>query len=275
MFHLIARVRNQGNPKIFKLISDEEIFNLNIDTLELVEYSAITLLDEGAWFEISDFLNQPYCIDLLKKPFISAEYNVLPADKYNKISYLCSFQNDNFYFQKVTPSTYIKNKRILRFGDAVTIEEDADRLFISDIPDAVYLAENDKLIFRNLATISSMFKGVDTLYKEATHEQVEEFLESDFIKLTNDYTAGKVNKPNRKRIALAIDTLAEMNDKDQGVIFDYIVEYCEDMVFDSNKKSFEIESDSSLKNLLFGIEQRFFTTPVGEEKRVANSIQKI
>jgi len=275
MFHLISRVKNQGNPKFFKMISGEEIFNLNIAGLELVEYSPETLLDDGCWFKVSNFLAQPYCINLLKEPFISADYNILPQDKYGKIAYLCSFQNDDFYFQKVTPSTYLKNKKLLRFGDAVTVEEDGDRLFVNGIPDAVYLSETNQLIFRNLATISSMFKGVDTLYKEATHEQVEEFLESDFIELKNDYSAGKVNKPNRKRVALAMDTLASMDDTDQHVIFDYIVEYCEDMIFNTGNKSFEIANDDSLKNLLFGIEQRFFTTPVGEEKRVANSIQRL
>ena len=31
-------------------------------------------------------------------------------------------------------------------------------------------------------------------------------------------------------------------------------------------------SEDELKMVLFGIEQRFYTTPVGDEKRIANSV---
>ena len=40
-------------------------------------------------------------------------------------------------------------------------------------------------------------------------------------------------------------------------------------------KSFSIGSEEDLKNLLFGIEQRYYTTPVTKEKRVANSVKTI
>lgn len=31
-------------------------------------------------------------------------------------------------------------------------------------PDAIYVTQSDMLIFTNLATISSIFKGIDVLY---------------------------------------------------------------------------------------------------------------
>jgi len=39
----------------------------------------------------------------------------------------------------------------------------------------VYIKNQDTLMFKNLATISSIFKGIDELYKEATKEEVSEF----------------------------------------------------------------------------------------------------
>lgn len=36
--------------------------------------------------------------------------------------------------------------------------------------------------------------------------------------------------------------------------------------------SFEVGSEDELKMLLYGIEQRFYTTVVGGEKRIANSV---
>ena len=35
---------------------------------------------------------------------------------------------------------------------------------------------------------------------------------------------------------------------------------------------FEISSEQNLKMLLYGIEQRFYTTLIGDEKRLANSV---
>jgi len=39
-----------------------------------------------------------------------------------------------------------------------------------------------------------------------------------------------------------------------------------------SENSFEVGSENELKMLLYGIEQRFYTTPVGGEKRLANSV---
>ena len=45
------------------------------------------------------------------------------------------------------------------------------------------------------------------------------------------------------------------------------------MIYENGK--FKIETDSDLKFVLWGIEQRFYTTPIGGDKRVANSIISI
>lgn len=67
-----------------------------------------------------------------------------------------------------------------------------------------------------------------------------------------------------------MDTLSKLKVADKKKVFTYIADYCPDLRVDINK--FEIGSEDDLKMLLFGIEQRFYTTPVGEEKRIANSI---
>ncbi|MDU1029654.1 MAG: hypothetical protein E7A50_09265, partial [Clostridiales bacterium] len=56
----------------------------------------------------------------------------------------------------------------------------------------------------------------------------------------------------------------------------YINDYCQEKVsFDAETETFSINSDDELKYLLYGIEQRFYTTPFGKEKRLANSVQPI
>ena len=96
------------------------------------------------------------------------------------------------------------------------------------------------------------------------------FLQSNFIILKNDYGTSNVKTANRKRIALALKTLSELNSEEKSNIFSYIGEYCPDLKTEDN--AFSVSSEDELKMVLFGIEQRFYTTLIGGEKRIANSV---
>ena len=71
---------------------------------------------------------------------------------------------------------------------------------------------------------------------------------------------------------MAMATLAIFSQAQKQTIFNYIKEYCEDLNFDETDKNFTISNDEDLKKLLYGIEQRYYTTLLGGEKRLANSI---
>jgi len=56
----------------------------------------------------------------------------------------------------------------------------------------------------------------------------------------------------------------------------YIDSYCEQKLnFDKENSKFEISTDDDLKLLIYGIKQRFYTTPFGQERRLANSVQAL
>ena len=140
----------------------------------------------------------------------------------------------------------------------------------------MYIQGANTLVFRNLATISSIFPEIDELYREATQAEVVQFLDNDFISLANGFVANKVSKPNRKRIALAMATLDALPPQDKVGMLVYIDGYCGDKVkYDKVAGTFEICDDESLKFLIYGIEQRFYTTQFGQEKRLANSVQAL
>ena len=93
---------------------------------------------------------------------------------------------------------------------------------------------------------------------------------NDFIQLKQNYNASKVKTANRKRIALAQKTLESLDADSRRNIFTYIGEYCPELKVSAT--SFEVGDEEELKMLLYGIEQRFYTTIVGGEKRIANSV---
>lgn len=277
MDHILAHIKIRAKKRIFKLVSEQSLFDtLDVSLDACVPYDPDHNLDEDSWFKIEGFSNKPFCIDLLKQDFDAKDCDNLIKQNFSKISYLFSVQGDDFYFQKITPSLFVRRKTLV-FGEVAELEKSQTRLVINALPDAVYYKAADTLIFRSLATISSIFNGIDQLFKEATNEEVAKFLGEEFIELGNNYGLEKVSKPNRKRIGLAIATLEKMSADDKSNMLSYIHGYCgeQKLKFDTENHKFEISTDDELKLLLYGIEQRFYTTPFSLEKRLANSVQAL
>ncbi|ENX8963943.1 hypothetical protein DD189_11680, partial [Neisseria gonorrhoeae] len=193
-----------------------------------------------------------------------------------KLKYLVSCTNDALFFQKITSSLLLKKKHLLTIcRNGAKLCEPQDLLVIKDIPDAVYIIKDDKLIFRTLSSISNIFKGIEDLYREATNTEVQQFLESDFIDLKEDFLSEKVSIPNRKRIALVQDRLNNMTLDQRQELLNYLAEYNNILKFNADGSRVEISTDVQLKHLLYGIDERYYTTALGKEKRLANSVQPI
>ena len=113
---------------------------------------------------------------------------------------------------------------------------------------------------------------MDQLYRAATDAETKDFLENEFLQVDAGFQTLNVTIPNRKRIALVNETLSKFSNDEKQAIYNYTNQYGQ-VSYENGK--FKIESDDDLKFVLWGIEQRFYTTPIGGEKRVANSIISI
>lgn len=270
--YLLAGTKGREG-KIYKVLS-EKVFNLPNDLDNPKEYNSDYKLEEDEWFYIPNFSNENYSLEFLNRDFISTDYNQIGTLDINKILYLCSYQSGIYFFQKISPSLIV-NKKWFKIGEPV-IENDSPIIVINEFPDAIYVKSEDILYFKNISSLTSIFKGIIELYKEATQQETEDFLRSDFIKLEDDYEASKVKTANRKRIALAMETIEGFSIREKSTIYSYIKDYCgEKLTFDEDHSKFKIKNEDELKHLLWGIEQRYYTTPVGKEKMVANSVSKV
>ena len=265
------RLRGKAN-KYRKLLSTDE--NLYCSPDELIEsscpYTPGATLETGEWFKISEFSEKDFSIEITQKDYETVDYDSLQKAEYSQVDYLFAKIDDNLFFQNISKSKLVKKKGILGFGEGYRYERETAILFINEYPDAIYIPAEDALYFQRLEPIASIFGGISELYREATEHEVEEFLQNDFIDLTDGFESSKVKVANRKRIAMAMDTLSKMHDDDKKQIFAYICDYCPDIVTPEQK--FKVGSEENLKIVLFGIEQRFYTTLVGGEKRIANSV---
>ncbi len=273
MNNIFAKVKGYRKKPYFKLISDQTLFDdLHVNLDACVNYNPDHNLDEDSWFKIESFSTYEFCPEIFKVAFDSKDWDDLTKDQFSKISFIFANQGENFYFQNISPSLFIR-KKVIKFGEVAEIEQTDSRLVINKVPDAVYYPGSDTLVFRELSHLTSIFKDIDQLYKEATKEEVGVFINQPFINLVNDYNEEKVSKPNRKRIGLALNTLNQMSEAQKTEIHSYIQGYCDNkLTFDPQNSKFNISSDEELKLLLYGIEQRYYTTPFGNEKRLANSV---
>ena len=272
MDHLIAKTKGRNNG-FRKVISDRRIFEQPQDLENYKAYDPRYKLEEDEWYAINDFSENGFCIDFLIRPFVSTDFDQIPLDSFNNIEYLCAIQEGVYYFQKVGSKQFIR-KKILSLN-SLSLTENEPVIVINDTADAIYNKNQDRLYFKSLPSITSIFKGIDLLYREATQQETQNFLESNFIKLDNGYSATLVKTPNRKRIALVMDTLNNFSTEQKENIFKYISSYCEDLNFSENDGNFTITSEDDLKKLLYGIEERYYTTQSGGEKRLANSVTRL
>ena len=268
-----VKLRMKGNEvKYRKMLSTDEM--VYADSSVLVEssydYTAGATLEHGEWFKVENASQQPYAIDLIQQNYDTIDFDSLLRADFNQIDYIFVKNGNEIYFQNVSKAKLASKKRLGSLGESFRYESDSKEIVINDIPDAIYCSETDVLYFRKLEPIVGIFKGIADLYREATDVETEQFLQNNFITLKNDYEASGVKTANRKRIALAVKTLSELSQEDQSNIFNYIGEYCP--ALKTNANTFSVGSEDDLKMVLFGIEQRFYTTPVGGEKRIANSV---
>lgn len=273
MNHLIAKTKGIDG-QFYKVMSTNSIYDIPENLSNSKEYESSYLLEDDEWFSLSKFSTYPFCLDLLKNNFNSTDYNQIPIEKYNNIEYLCSYQSRCYFFQRLTNAQIVK-KKFFSISTAPELIKNKPIILINNIPDALYLKDSDTLYFQKLTTISKVFKGIDSLYREATQKETESFLSHNFILLNNGFTADFVQKANRKRITMVMDTLNTFSPNDYQCIFSYIRSYCDDLSYDEKASHFIISTEDELKKLLFGIEQRYYTTSVGNERRLANSISKI
>lgn len=265
------RMREHKNKYRKMLSVDERIYpEISDFIVTSLEYSAGTLLEEGEWFCIEHASERPYAIDVIKENFESVDYDTLSRSDFEKIDFLFVKNEMITYFQKISKSKLVAKKNILGFGDTFKYQSNCEQITINDYPDAVYDEETDILYFRKLEPIVGIFKGISDLYIEATDTEVEQFLQNDFIQLKDNYGTENVKTANRKRLALAMKTLSALDSDEKRDIFSYIGEYCPDLVAEDN--AFSVGNEDELRMVLYGIEQRFYTTPVKSEPRIANSV---
>ncbi|AZI66183.1 hypothetical protein EIB71_00140 [Kaistella daneshvariae] len=267
--YIFGKVKRKQN--FFRIIeTEEEVYNTANLVLNGIDYNPATLIEDEEIYQLSNFSQTEYCLNFITEELNTVDFTQITKADLKKLSFICTIQENLYFFQIINSSFFISKKWFSI--DELTLETEKPIITINPFADAIYNKENDTLYFKKLTAAQKIFKGMDQLYKEATEAETQTFLQSDFLEVSVDFPVNLVTIPNRKRIALVNETLNKLSDAEKVAIYDYTNEYGQ-VAYENGK--FKIESDDDLKFVLWGIEQRFYTTQIGGEKRVANSIISI
>ena len=239
------------------------------------EFECSYKLEDDEWYKIEEFSSKEYCLDFLKNPINSTQYVDISIKELSNIKYIVSYQPNAFYFQRVYAKNLLVKKSMFEvsLNGNISFKEGGNLVILNSIPDAFYDVRKDTLYFKNFRCIKGIFPGIEILYREATVEEVAEFLSSKFIRLNGGYCVEKVKEMNRKRIAEIKDSWEGISLADKAKILNYTCEYCPNIPYDDG--IFTISNEAQLKELLFGLDERYYTTTVSKEKRVANSVKRL
>lgn len=268
-YYIYGKVKRKQS--IFRVIETEtEVYDTAQLVLNGVDYNPATLIEDEELYQLKSFSSSGFLLDFLQNDLNSVNHDQITKADLKKLSYICTVQANLYFFQIINSSFYISKKWFSI--DELALETDKPIITINPFADAIYDKENDTLYFKKLTAAQKIFKGMDQLYREATDVETQAFLENEFLEVNEGFLSRNVTVPNRKRIALVNGTLSRLSNEEKQAIYDYTNQYGQ-VTYEDGK--FKIETDDDLKFVLWGIEQRFYTTPIGGEKRVANSIISI
>ncbi|MES2617352.1 MAG: hypothetical protein V4613_05710 [Bacteroidota bacterium] len=267
--YIYGKVKRKQN--MFRVIETEtDVYDTTEIVLNGVDYNPATLIEDEELYQLTNFSASEFMLDFLQNDLDSVNHDQITRADLTKLSFICTVQSNLYFFQIINSGFYVSKKWFSI--DELTIETNKPIITINPFPDAVYDKQNDILYFKKLTAAQKIFKGMDQLYREATNEETQTFLNSNFLDVEASFVSTNVTVPNRKRIALVNETLSRFSNEEKQAIYDYTNQYGQ-VTYQDGK--FKIENDDDLKFVLWGIEQRFYTTLIGGEKRVANSIISI
>ena len=258
-----------------KLFEEDNTLYPSICNLKSIEENSFTFdnrtnLDDSEWYKLENFSSKDYATKEIKEKTSSTDYDMATHTDAVGIEYIFELSEDILLFQKVTRNAFVKKKNLITLGERFEKCPNISLFQINVYPDAIYDRTKDVLYFRKLFSITKIFNGINEIYREATDTEVQTFLAEKAFCLTDGFSADKVKIPNRKKIALVQDTFSKMSQQEKKEMFDYIKDYYPNLKLEKGKA--QISNEEDLKNILYGLEERFYTTLISKEKRIANSI---
>ena len=266
---------------IAKIKDDDERWYKIVDQVVNDELSEIVLGDAVAydpnntvanqWFKIDGFDQKEGFLPLLAQQINAADLESLDRQQYDNIEFIAFFDQGRYYMQKITRGNYLKKKWFSWDGDILRYQEDEGIIYINPVPNCIYDTNTRAIYFMDIAKAYGIFSNLKLDYKAATDDEANRFLQSDIVD-AQTLPIEKVGVSNRKRITSILTKYEAYTPDEKATLKEYIKKSVgANLDFDDNAKKFVVNTDTQLRLLLYGIQQRFYMPPLEDEVQVATS----
>ena len=269
-FHLVLSA-----DKCPSLFSDIDLTNITA-----IEYSPTASLEEDEWFFI--VLGKPDPSEIPHELMISDPLerlhrqtrntiDVIPKELYRNILYFVYQKSGSEWFivEKV-PNISKVYKKYVSFSEQPAIFE-KPLVIINERADALYNTNTNTLYFKNLVGLEVIFNNINTLYREATKDEIEVCLQLSILTVDQNFNADKVTMPTSKLLASVLQIYNSHSEETKEQLHAYMAQI--DLPKDE-KGNFKIDDDKSLRAFIYALQERYYKTPATNEDRLAKSFIK-
>lgn len=239
-------------------------------------FSKKYLAEEGEilYIELKDndlLLIQPFANNFLS----TADSNIIPANCYEQVNLLYmgtknSNESYDIKFQRIWNRYYFKKGCFSLSFDSCKIIKNSSLIMLTGNTDVFWDANAKRLYFKNFRTAKSIFPKLEKFYRQANEEDLKRFANHPLIAIP-------ANKKFGERALGKIAMMIDEKSLDNKVLSDlqaYANEYKQEMPAIENNK-IVISTNKEVDLLYKLVNELFFTTLRSQEKRAANSFQKI
>jgi len=258
--------------------SIKKIFSLDITSLKKINFlenlNSNLDNDEIYYIKISDEDEKSFFSNI-KLNLDSINENIIKKEEYKNIAliYLINSETNKIYLKKVFSMQHISFKKILSFNDNPTYKKESDKINLSIEIHACYIISEKKLYFRNFNTLKTIFKDIVKFYREATKEEIKVFFTDDKFKFKDSILDTTTDK-FKKRLGCLID--GDMDLSDITLMKKY-EKY--DKLYKNKLKTIDgkyvLETKAQLENFVELLEEKFYKTPITNEKREVDNFRKL
>lgn len=284
MNHLLAYREETAIRHV--LSTEEAVYNVNMENQ--IPYTPTDQLNqyENGWFYIEGFRESRFNTAIAKIGGAGikieelferlTEFTEFQSTDYPGIKWLITKQGECYYFQKVLPSSRIENRTILMFVvGAPRIKEMSNSVEVRrGFPDIIYDSHANRLLFRDLSRAKEIYKDLINLYREATAEEIIDFLSSR-NDITTSLSIDKIGIRNRKEIARLGDKIQRLSDEAKHALLTYIdTHLTEAGLYKGEDGKIIIAKPKDLSSYLALLDQRFVHSEVYSESRKITAFTK-
>lgn len=273
MNYLMAKAKGRRGNYFIVMTKEEDIYPIP-DFAHNRAYIDDIKLEDDEWFAVENFSDQSYSGKFIKDNFDATAYSNLPRDKYPELAFIVSVQGNYYCFQKIVESIVLHKQLIdFKLDQEPVLLNCKHSIVLSNRADAYYDKDEDIMYFKKLSDITTLFDGISILYNEATDSETDSFLKLDILSVEEGYGKSDVKTANRRRIKAAMDKYNSFDEGQKERIPTYLRRYVDDVPFEDGK--FKIKGEEDLSKILNCLNQRYYTTEIDDEKRLANSVTKL